>query len=76
MKRLITDEYPRKAVFYWAKCVGAHDKIKVFVTDDDRTVFQNGYGATIVFNYCVDFTDAKVYRGGGVFTLEELCGGE
>lgn len=75
MKRLITDEYPRKAVLYWVKCVGGRDKIKVYI-DDGKTVFQNKYGATIVFDYCMDFNDAKVYRGGGVFTLEELCGGE
>lgn len=74
MKALITDNYPRKAVFYWAKCVGGHDNIKVYV-DDGKTAFQNKYGATIVFNYCMDFNDAKVYKG-GTFTLEELIGGE
>lgn len=74
MKGLITDEYPRWAVLYWAYCVGGRDKIKVYV-DDGVTTFQNKYGATIVFNYCMDFTDAKVYKG-GTFTLEELVGDE
>lgn len=76
MKPLITDDYPRKAVQYWGLCVGGRDSnIKVSVSEDGTT-FQAKSGATIFFNYVLDFNEPEAYDG-GLYSLRELCeGGE
>lgn len=75
MKAIITDDYPRKAVWYWGLCVGGHyDEIKVSVSEDG-TSFQNKRGATLFFDYVLDFNDPKLYDG-GIRKLNELCGFE
>lgn len=76
MKRLITNDYPCRAVKYWILCNGGGDKMRVLFTDNGTsTVFINEYGDIMNFNHCVNFNSAKVYEGNFYETnLKELCG--
>lgn len=76
MSRLITDDYPCKAVYYWLLCNGGGDEVRVFLKGNS-TEFVNKYGDSISFNHSVDFTDAKVYDNLAFITNRiELCGEE
>lgn len=76
MKRLITDDYPCRAVKYWILCNGGGHSMRVLF-NNGNTVFVNAYGDTMNFNHSVDFNSAKVYEGRFYETnLEELCGEE
>lgn len=75
-ERLITDDYPCKAVRYWLKC-NSGKFAKVFCKNN-RTVFIGAYGETPTFDHALDFNDAEMYfsLGDRWFSTEELCGEE
>ena len=76
MKRLITDEYPRKAVYYWLLCNGGSNKVSVFVKNN-TTIFVNKYGDVLIFNHVIDFSSDEPYRKlGKEYSIKELCGDE
>lgn len=75
-ERLITDDYPCKAVRYWLKC-NSGNSAKV-VCRNNRTMFISEYGETLTFDHTIDFNDARMFEewGDRWFSIVALCGEE
>lgn len=75
-RRLITDDYPCKAVRYWLKC-NSGNSAKVIIKGNS-TMFISEYGYILTFDHVIDFNDARMYDEwrDREFSTKALCGEE